>query len=153
MRAVQARLRNCHQINVSSGCSVGSTALWKDTLLTGIPELHPLGQALGTEALGIDRSKPLVEETVAWIKRAFAEHPVLVFRDQNIGAAELAAFGHRFSRPRPHSLVDYRVSMVSRTDFTENIARLVIVLTRDEVSYASFHTKGPTISWWDRFAP
>ena len=28
-----------------------------------------------------------------WVERAFAEHPVLVFRDQRLGADELAAFG------------------------------------------------------------
>jgi taurine dioxygenase len=33
---------------------------------------------------------------------------VLVFRDQNLGAAELAAFGRRFGIPRKHALVKYR---------------------------------------------
>jgi taurine dioxygenase len=70
-------------------------------------ELRPLGQALGTEALGIDLAK-IDDATFAWIKQAFAEHPVLVFREQNLGAAELAAFGARFGKPRPHSLVNYR---------------------------------------------
>ncbi len=45
------------------------------------PELRPLGEALGTEALGVDLSK-LDDVTFAWIEQAFAEHPVLVFRDQ-----------------------------------------------------------------------
>jgi taurine dioxygenase len=70
--------------------------------------LRPLGTALGTEALGIDLSKPLDGETFAWIQAAFAEHPVLVFRDQNLGAHELAAFGRRFGVPRPHVLLKYR---------------------------------------------
>ena len=56
--------------------------------MTSSPELRPLGEPLGTEALGIDLSRPLDEATFAWIGRAFAEHPVLVFRDQNLGAAE-----------------------------------------------------------------
>jgi len=72
------------------------------------PELRPLGDALGTEVLGVDLSEPLRDETFAWIESAFAEHPVLVFRDQSLGAAQLAAFGRRFGKPRPHSLVDYR---------------------------------------------
>jgi taurine dioxygenase len=45
-------------------------------------ELRPLGDALETEMLGVDLSKPLDEETFAAIKSAFAEHPVLVFREQ-----------------------------------------------------------------------
>src|SRR5882762_7966399 len=64
--------------------------------MTSSPQLRPLGEPLGTEALGIDLSRPLDEATFAWIGRAFAEHPVLVFRDQNLGAAELAAFGRWF---------------------------------------------------------
>src|SRR5260370_14866519 len=71
-------------------------------------ELRPLGEALGTEARGIDLSKPLDDATFASIERAFAEHPVLVFREQRIGAAELAAFGRRFGEPRKHALVGYR---------------------------------------------
>src|SRR2546429_4328275 len=30
-------------------------------------------------------SQPLDDETFAWIEQAFAEHPVLVFRDQDLG--------------------------------------------------------------------
>jgi len=76
--------------------------------MTNSPQLRPLGETLGTEALGIDLSKPLDEATFVWIGRAFAEHPVLVFRDQDLGAAELADFGRRFGTPRKHALVQYR---------------------------------------------
>jgi alpha-ketoglutarate-dependent taurine dioxygenase len=76
--------------------------------MTNSPQLRPLGETLGTEALGIDLSRPLDEATSAWVVRAFAEHPVLVFRDQDLGAAELAAFGCRFGTPRMHALVKYR---------------------------------------------
>ena len=70
--------------------------------------LRPLGQVLGTEVVGIDVSRTLDEATFEWIDRAFAEHPVLVFRDQRLAAAELAAFGARFGRPQPHILEQYR---------------------------------------------
>jgi taurine dioxygenase len=72
------------------------------------PQLRPLGDRLGTEALGIDLAEPLDEATFSWIRGAFAEHPVLVFRDQDLGAAELAAFGRQFGTPRVHALVKYR---------------------------------------------
>ncbi len=71
------------------------------------PELRPLGGALGAEVLGIDLSASMDEQAFAWVRRAFAENPVLVFRDQDLGAEKLAAFGRRFGKPRPHSLVDY----------------------------------------------
>src|SRR4029434_54289 len=53
--------------------------------MTQAPQLRALSAALGTEALGIDLSKPLEAETLAWIHAAFAEHPVLVFRGQDLG--------------------------------------------------------------------
>jgi taurine dioxygenase len=76
--------------------------------MTDSLQLRPLGETLGAEALGVDLSQPLDAATSAWIGRAFAEHPVLVFRDQDLGAAELAAFGRRFGTPRMHALVKYR---------------------------------------------
>jgi taurine dioxygenase len=76
--------------------------------MTNSPQLRPLGETLGTEAVGIDLSKPLDEATSDWVVRAFAENPVLVFRDQDLGAAELAAFGRRFGTPRMHALIKYR---------------------------------------------
>jgi len=71
------------------------------------PQLRPLGEHLGTEALGIDLSG-LDDDSFAWIQRAFAEHPVLVFRNQHLYAGDIAAFGRRFGTPRKHALVKYR---------------------------------------------
>ena len=84
------------------------------------PELRPLGEALGTEALGIDLSK-LDDDTFDWIKQAFAEHPVLVFRDQRLGAGDIAAFGHRFGTPRIHSLVSYRHEEYPEVSWLRNV--------------------------------
>src|SRR5262249_15516637 len=67
------------------------------------PSLRPLGAALGTEALGIDLAA-LDDPTFAWIERAFVEHPVLVFRGQQLDAEAIARFGRRFGKPRPHAL-------------------------------------------------
>lgn len=95
--------------------------------MTTTPQLRPLGETLGTEALGIDLAKSLDAPTFAWIARAFAEHPVLVFRDQNLGAAELAAFGRRFGTPRQHALIKYRhadcpeVSWLTNVDANGNV--------------------------------
>ena len=77
------------------------------TIASDTLELRPLGKALGTEALGVDLSR-LDDDTFAWIREAFAEHPVLVFRDQHLGAGDITAFGRRFGTPRKHALVKYR---------------------------------------------
>jgi taurine dioxygenase len=76
--------------------------------MTSAPQLRPLGDVIGTEALNIDLSRPLDDAEFDWIASAFAEHPVLVFRDQDLDAAELSAFGRRFGVPRKHALVKYR---------------------------------------------
>jgi taurine dioxygenase len=89
--------------------------------MTSSPQLRPLGDTLGTEALGIDLSKPLDEATFDWIGRAFAEHPVLVFRDQNLGAAELAGFGRRFGTPRKHALMKYRHADYPEVSWLTNV--------------------------------
>ena len=76
--------------------------------MTNAPQLRPLGETLGTEAVGIDLSQPLNDTEFAWIAQAFAEHPVLVFRGQDLGASALAAFGRGFGTPRKHALIKYR---------------------------------------------
>src|SRR4029077_7070381 len=86
--------------------------------MTSSPQLRPLGELLGTEALDIDLSRPLDEATFAWIGRVFSEHPVLVFRD---GAAELAAFGRWFGSPRMHALVKYRHAEYPEVSWLSNV--------------------------------
>ena len=84
------------------------------------PELRPLGEHLGTEAVGVDLSK-LDDDTFAWISSAFAEHPVLVFRGQRLGAGDIAAFGRRFGSPRIHSLVSYRHEEYPEVSWLRNV--------------------------------
>ena len=76
--------------------------------MSPIPTLRPLGETLGAEVCGINLATALDAPTIAWIHQTFAEHPVLVFRDQDLGTNELAAFGRIFGVPRKHSLVKYR---------------------------------------------
>ena len=89
--------------------------------MTDAPQLRPLGETLGAEAVGVDLSKPLDEATSAWVLRAFAENPVLVFRDQDLGAGELAAFGRRFGTPRMHSLIKYRHADCPEVSWLTNV--------------------------------
>src|SRR5258705_2210190 len=91
--------------------------------------LRPLGEALGTEVVGVDVSRPFDAATLEWIDRAFAEHPVMVFRNQRLGPADLAAFGAQFGRPQPHILDQYRhpdradVSYITNVDKAGGIDR------------------------------
>ena len=47
-------------------------------------EVRPMVGALGAEIHGIDLTRPLGEKTVAELRRAFLEHLLLVFRDQDV---------------------------------------------------------------------
>src|SRR5579863_3617919 len=85
------------------------------------PQLRSLGETLGTEALGIDLAKPLDEATFAWVAQAFAEHPVLVFRDQDLGAPALADFGRRFGAPSMHALIKYRHADCPEVSWLTNV--------------------------------
>ncbi len=63
----------------------------------------------------------LDDDTFAWIAQAFAEHPVLVFRGQHLGADDIAAFGRRFGTPRKHSLVNYRHEDYPEVSWMRNV--------------------------------
>ncbi len=85
------------------------------------PQLRPLGEALGTEVLGIDLAQPLDEPTSAFVRQAFAANPVLVFRDQDLGAQALADFGRGFGTPRRHALVKYRHADCAEVSWLTNV--------------------------------
>src|SRR4029079_1139994 len=99
----------------SAGNHIGGSAM------ANAPQLRPLGETLGTEALGIDLSRPLDDSTAAWVRGAFSEPPVLVFRDQDLGAAELAAFGRQFGIPRKHALIKYRHADCPEVSWLTNV--------------------------------
>jgi taurine dioxygenase len=89
--------------------------------MTSSPQLRQLGETLGAEALGVDLSKPLDAATSAWVRNAFAENPVLVFRDQELGAQALADFGRRFGTPRMHALIKYRHADCPEVSWLTNV--------------------------------
>lgn len=63
-----------------------------------------LSPALGAEVEGVDLSKPLSEAQVADIRRAIADHLVLVFRDQPITAEDHKRFARHFGTLHRHVL-------------------------------------------------
>ena len=84
-------------------------------------QLRPLGDRLGMEVLGIDLSGPLSASTMQEIDAAFAQHPVLVFRDQRLGAADLMRFGGHFGAPQPHILKHYRHPEFDAVSYITNV--------------------------------
>ena len=56
----------------------------------------PIAGALGAEVAGVDLSAELSDDVVADIRRAWLEHSVIFFRNQDLPPARLLAFARRF---------------------------------------------------------
>ena len=70
-------------------------------------EILPFDAALGAEVRGVDLSRDLDEATFAAIERAWNEHSVLLFRDQDIDEGRHIGFSRRFGDLEVHVLDQY----------------------------------------------
>lgn len=86
-----------------------------------VPTTTPITKTFGVEAQGIDLSKPLDAQTAGWIDNAINQNALVVFRNQNLDARQLAAFGRLFGSPRPHSLERYRHPDTPEVSFLTNL--------------------------------
>ena len=68
-------------------------------------EIHPIAGTLGAELSGVDLSRTPDDETIAAIRRAWLEHLVIFFRDQDLPPAKLLAFARRFGEPIEYPFV------------------------------------------------
>jgi len=68
-------------------------------------DVRPIAGALGAEILGVDLSKDLSDTAVAAIRRAWLEHLVIFFRDQDLPPARFLAFARRFGEPIEYPFV------------------------------------------------
>jgi taurine dioxygenase len=68
-------------------------------------KVEPIAGALGAEITGVDLSKDLSDDTVAEIRRAWLEHQVVFFRDQDLPPARFLAFAQRFGEPIEYPFV------------------------------------------------
>ena len=65
----------------------------------------PIAGALGAEIAGVDLAQDLSDETVTEIRRAWLDHLVVFFRDQQLSPAEFLAFAHRIGEPVEYPFV------------------------------------------------
>jgi len=68
-------------------------------------EVQPVAGALGAEISGVDLSKELADATVAAIRRAWLEHLVVFFRDQDLSPGRFLAFARRFGEAIEYPLL------------------------------------------------
>ncbi len=67
-------------------------------------EIRRIAGALGAEILGADLSSPTDEE-IYFIRKAWLEHLVVFFRDQQLSPAEFMAFAKRIGKPIEYPFV------------------------------------------------
>ncbi|MEL0105875.1 MAG: TauD/TfdA family dioxygenase [Rhodospirillaceae bacterium] len=68
-------------------------------------DVKPIAGALGAEIFGADLSKPLNDETFGEIYRAWLDHLVIFFRDQEITPAQYIEFANKFGEIHTHPLM------------------------------------------------
>jgi taurine dioxygenase len=68
-------------------------------------KVEPLAGALGAEISGVDLSKDLNDAVASEIRRAWLEHLVIFFRDQDLPPARFLAFARRFGEPIEYPFV------------------------------------------------
>ena len=70
-------------------------------------EIRKLGEYVGAEALGVDLSKPVDEETQRVLNEAVIEHVALVIRDQNYGPNEFVQAASAFGEPMAQNFTKF----------------------------------------------
>lgn len=61
-------------------------------------EIRPVSPSLGAEILGVNLAGGLDEETFATIQKAYADHGVIFFREQNLTPEDHIAFAERWNK-------------------------------------------------------
>jgi taurine dioxygenase len=78
-------------------------------MLTSPLTVEPVTTAVGAVIRGVDLSRPLDDDTIALIRRAYNERGALFFRDQHLDSDQLIAFGSRFGPLTASNMKQYDV--------------------------------------------
>ena len=73
--------------------------------MVGNLDVRPLSGATGAEIFGVDLARELDADTVAAIRKAWLDHLVIFFRDQDLPPARLLALARRFGQPIEYPFV------------------------------------------------
>src|SRR5947207_10800983 len=68
-------------------------------------DIRPLSGAIGAEIFGVDLAQELDDDTVAAIRRAWLDHLVIFFRDQELPPAKLLPLARHFGEPIEYPFV------------------------------------------------
>ena len=70
--------------------------------------IHPFDTALGAEVRGLDLSRPIDDDSAAMVREAYAEHSVLLIRDQELTPQQHIEFSRHFGKLEIHVLDQWR---------------------------------------------
>jgi taurine dioxygenase len=96
--------------------------------------VKPCSGALGAEVEGLDASRPMDEETVAEVQRAFADHLILFFRDQTLTLSTFEAFAAQIG---PLTRSDYGIPAPDGATYAGRVVRPADA-PRDERNFGDF---------------
>jgi alpha-ketoglutarate-dependent taurine dioxygenase len=82
--------------------------------------IAPLTDHTGVEVIGLDFNQPIEIETRAALNRAFAEHHVLVMRDQHFSPEQFKAAARLFGELQPHDKKERHVAGHPDVDYICN---------------------------------
>src|SRR5438876_3864740 len=82
--------------------------------------ITPLTDHTGVEVIGLDFTRPIDTENRAVLRRAFAEHHVLVMRDQNFAPDQFKAAAQLFGEIQPHDKKERHVPGHPGVDYVSN---------------------------------
>lgn len=94
-----------------------------------VPDIHRLGATFVAEVRGIDLTRALDEVTLEAVARAFVEHKVLLFRDQDLTPEDFARFARSWGTPRVDGFQERNVPSY---DFMSTVGNVGGVNEREE---------------------
>lgn len=86
-------------------------------------EIVPTGAALGAEIRGLDLSQPVPEDVKEALRKAWAEHMVLLFRGQGIDDDQLLAVSGIFGPPHTAAARKYHLDVGEKVDDEYTLSR------------------------------
>ena len=99
--------------------------------------ITPLTDHTGAEVIGLDFTQPIDTENRAVLRRAFAEHHVLVMREQRFTPDQFKAAVELFGEVQPHDKKEHHVPGHPGVDYVSNDE---IVDGRRIIPGETFHT-------------
>lgn len=93
--------------------------------------IRQIGKSCAGEITGLDCSRPIEDETLRAVRRAYVEYPVLVFRDQEITAPQLAAFGRLWGKLESYGGTPSKPVALKQSDKRETPDQMLYVSQED----------------------